>query len=247
MTKPPKMGTDCRTRQLASLRDPLPFIIGGLMHDFRNRFAIVTASHDLISVSLKKGAIKEVWELLEMMEHAFDDITSIIGFIHATCRPFYDDATSVTNKTSPLELITYLRSNCTIKSDAFAWRIVGLRGIPVLSFPPMGLGFIFKQLVENAEKASRLVHHKVLLVIRVSYNRKEQMLQIRATDNGPGFKEDELNKQNDRQNRENQRYSGLRIILEMAMRMYGWGSLSNRRKGGAIVDLALQIKPSDDQ
>jgi C4-dicarboxylate-specific signal transduction histidine kinase len=244
MTTPSQTEAVERARRLAALRDPLPFIIGGFMHDFRNQFERFCGAYDILRESLERGKETDVKRWLEHMGHAIDDIGSLAGFIEETCKPFYADDASITDTTSPSKLVARLHSQQETKNQAFKWRVAGLRGIPVLSFPPMGLRFILEQLVQNAERASRLVQHNVLLVIRVTYNRKEQMLLIRATDNGPGFTEDAVKRQNE--TRGDQRYGGLRIIFEIARRMYGWGSLNNRRKGGAVIDIAFQVRASHD-
>ncbi len=247
MMKPSQAEAIERARRLAALRDPLPFLIGGLMHDFRNRLGSLCGFYQLMRELLEKGKQTDVKirGCLQHMDYAIDDIRSMAGFIQDTCRPFYVDDGSITDTTNPSKLVAHLRSEMRTKSHAFKWRVVGHRRIPVLNFPPMGLRFILEQLVQNAERASRLVRHNVLLIIRVAYDRKEQMLLIRATDNGPGFTENAVKRQNERP--KDQRYGGLRIIFEMARRMHGWGSLNNGRDGGAVIDIALQVRALDDK
>lgn len=238
MKKTSKSQSRDKSRQLAALRDPLPFIIGGLSHDISNLLGAVILTYENVLFGLQKRPLASVREELVQMEPALHGLSNLLSLIGELCRPFYTDTTTPPLVSVVPTIIRELRSNYKDDTSNFSWSIQGGTRIPHLNFPPMALLFILNELIANSKRASKLVKRRVRLNLTFDYSTEEGLLTLRATDNGKGFSKSVLKSQRIERD---QKYGGLKIVMDMAYRMHGWATLGKVPQGGALVDIAFPV------
>ena len=235
MKKTSKSQSQEKSRQLAALRDPLPFIIGGLSHDLNNLFSTLMFIYQNALSELQKSHLASVRENLVQIEPTLHDFSKLLSFMSAVCRPFYTDTSSPPLVSVVPAIIRKIRSNYKDDMSNFSWSTQGGTRIPHLNFPPMALLFILNELIANSKRASKLVKRRVRLNLTFDYFTEKDLLTLRATDNGTGFSKSLLKSQFIGN------YGGLRIVMNIAYRMHGWATLGKAPQGGALVDIAFPV------
>ncbi len=222
--------------------DIYPFIVGGLLHDMFNQLNGLLGNIDL----LKRNVMLQpnINENVNKIDLIANNIGIFIKYIRDLSRPYYSD------KASP-------KDNCIMSSVAkkivkqFEYehkikiKFTGEKTIPALRIPESIIIQLISELIANSLKQQPISKTHIKIRIAFQYYKESKTLKLSFLDNGPGYPQEILKKQENFLN-EIGYPSGLYFISEIANRLDGKVFLSNRSSGGARTTIILTIPIFED-